>query len=169
MVRFFIFYFIFFSSCMRYNEYGIYRVGLSKFTITPNSDSRAYTIIDTNVVYRFVKDERVNISGAGIPRYYKFYSNGRVAEFHDRNINVKKESILDAKKGYMGFYNLQNNNFVIQFYNNNANASELFVQNIKATNDTLIMTYNGIENSSIKSFFIKEELPMFTKITKPDW
>lgn len=157
------------SSCIRLNEYKTYRVGLSKFTITPNTDNRAYTIIDTNVIYRFIKDVRIDISGSGIPRYYKFYSNGRVAEFYDRIVNLKTENILEAKKGYMGYYNLDKKNFIVQFYNRNANASELLSETLTMNNDTLIMTYNGIENSSIKSYFVKENIPNHIKITKPDW
>lgn len=159
-----------FSSCMRYNEYGTYRVGLSKFTITPNSDDRAYAIIDTNVIYRFVKDERINISGSGIPRYYKFYSNGRIAKFYDRTLNLKTENILEAKKGHMGYYNLDKKNIVVQFYNSNANASELTSETILIKNDTLISInkyYNP--DAEIKSFFIKENIPNYIRITKPDW
>lgn len=159
-----------FSSCMRYNEYGHYRVGLSKFTIIPNSDNRAYAIVDTNVIYRFVKDERINISGSGIPRYYKFYLNGRVAEFYDRTVNLKTENILDAKKGYMGYYSFDKENIIVQFYNSNANASELTTEAILIKNDTLISIkkyYNP--DAEIKSFFIKENIPKYIKITKPDW
>lgn len=171
MVRFLtiIFVILCFSSCMRYNEYGHYRVGLSKFTIKPNTNNLAYTIIDTTVIYRFVKDERTNISGSGIPRYYKFYSNGRVAEFYDRIVNLKTEKILEAKKSYMGYYNLDKKKFVVQFYNSNANASELLSETLNINQDTLILTYQGIENSSIKSFFIKENIPNYIRITKPDW
>jgi hypothetical protein len=154
---------------MRYNEYGHYRVGLSKFTITPNSDDRAYAIIDTNVIYRFVKDERINISGSGIPRYYKFYSNGRVAKFYDRTVNLKTENILEAKKGHMGYYNFDQKKIVVQFYNSNANVSELLSEILNINKDTLILTYHGIENSSIKSFFIKDNISKKIKITKPDW
>jgi len=154
---------------MRYNEYGHYRVGLSRFTIIPNTDNRAYAIIDTNVIYRFVKDERINISGSGIARYYKFYSNGRIAEFYDRIVNLKTENILEAKKAYMGYYKLVKNDIIVQFYNSNANASELTNQTIEVRNDTLIFNYRGVENSSIKSFFIKESIPNNVLITKPDW
>jgi hypothetical protein len=171
MVRFLtiIFVILCFNSCMRYNEYGHYRVGLSKFTIKPNSNNLAYKIIDTTVIYRFVKDERINISGSGIPRYYKFYSNGRVAEFYDRIVNLKTEKILEAKKGYMGYYNLDKKKFVVQFYNSNANASELLSETLNINQDTLILTYQGIENSSIKTYFIKENIPNYIRITKPDW
>lgn len=158
-----------FSSCIRYNEHGHSRVGLSKFTITPNSDDRAYAIVDTNVIYRFVKDERINITGSGIPRYYKFYSNGRVAEFYDRIVNLKTENTLEAKKGHMGYYGFKGKNIFVQFYNSNANASELFSESLTVNKDTLILTYQGIENSSIKSFFIKENIPNHIRITKPDW
>lgn len=158
-----------FCACMRYNEYGHYRVGLSRFTITPNSDNAAYTIIDTNVIYRFVKDERINISGSGNPRYYKFYSNGRIAEFYDIPANLKKEYVLEAKKGHMGYYQLNQSNIIVQFYNSNANASELLSQTLNLKGDTLIFNYRGVENSSIKSFFIKENIPNHVRITKPDW
>jgi hypothetical protein len=159
-----------FSSCMRYNEYGHYRVGLSRFTIIPNTDNRAYAIIDTNVIYRFVKDERINISGSGKPRYYKFYSNGRIAEFYDRIVNLKTDNILEAKKAQMGYYKLVKNDIVVQFYNSNANASELTNQTIEVRNDTLILInkyYNP--DAEIKSFFIKESIPNHVLITKPDW
>jgi len=172
MVRFLtsIFAILCFSSCIRYNQYGYYRVGLSRFTITPNSDNAAYTIIDTNVIYRFVKDERINISGSGIARYYKFYSNGRIAEFYDRIVNLKTENILEAKKAYMGYYKLVKNDIIVQFYNSNANASELTNQTIEVRNDTLILInkyYNP--DAEIKSFFIKENIPNHVLITKPDW
>lgn len=158
-----------FSSCMRYNEYGTYRVSLSRFTIKPNSNNLAYTIIDTTVIYRFIKDKRINMSGSGIPRYYKFYSNGRVAEFYERTINLKTDKILEAKKGHMGYYNLDEKKFVVQFYNSNANASELLSETLNINQDTLILTYQGIENSSIKSYFVKEKIPNYIRITKPDW
>jgi hypothetical protein len=154
---------------MRYNDYGTYRVGLSKFTIKPNSNNLAYKIIDTNVVYRFLRDERINISGSGTPRYYKFYSNGRIAEYYDYKVDLKKDSILEARKGYMGYYNFDEENIVIQFYNSNANASELSSETININKDTLIAIYQGKEQSSIKSFFIKEDIPKNIKITKPDW
>jgi len=172
MIRFLtsIFTILCFSSCMRYNEYGHYRVGLSRFTITPNSDNRAYAIIDTNVIYRFVKDERINISGSGNPRYYKFYSNGRIAEFYDRIVNLKTDNILEAKKAHMGYYKLVNNDIIVQFYNSNANASELTNQKIEVRNDTLILIskYNN-PDAEIKSFFIKENISNHVLITKPDW
>lgn len=159
-----------FSSCLRYNEFQHYRVGLSKFTIKPNSNSLAYKIIDTTVIYRFVKDERINISGSGIPRYYKFYSNGRIADFYDRNVNLKIENILEAKKSQMGYYNLDDKNFVVQFYNSNANASELTSETILIKNDTLISIKNYYNpDAEIKSYFIKENIPNYIKITKPDW
>lgn len=77
---------------MRNNEYGTYKVRLSKYTIKTNLNNFEYTIIDTNFVYRFVKDKRINISGLGVSTYYKFYSNGRVAEFYDGNVNFKTDN-----------------------------------------------------------------------------
>lgn len=157
------------TSCLRYNEYGYYRVGVSRFSITPNTNNIVYSIIDTNAIYKLYKEERVNASGSLIPRYYKFYPNGRIAKFYESNVNLKKDTILEAKKSYMGYYGFKGKNIFVQFYNSNANASELFSESLTVNKDTLILTYQGIENSSIKSFFIKENIPNHIRITKPDW
>jgi len=171
MVRFVIFAFIIvcFNSCMRYNDYGFYRVGLSKFSIKPNINDIVYSIIDTNAVYILHKEEMINVSGSMTPRYYKFYANGRIAEFYDSNVNLRIDIILEAKKGYMGYYNYDGKNIVVQFFNSNANASELNTQFFFVENDTLISLYKGVENSQIKSFFLKEPIAKHIRVTKPDW
>ncbi|QSB26511.1 hypothetical protein [Flavobacterium sp. CLA17] len=155
---------------MRHKEYGFYRVGFSKFTITPNSDDRAYAIIDTNVIYRLVREERINATGDFRARYYKFYSNGRIAEFYDRNVDLKKHGVLEAKKGYMGYYNYNGEDFIVQFYNSNANASELYSQILSIERDSLVLTKRNIElDAQVKSFYAKESIPKKIRITKPDW
>ena len=176
MVRFltFTFSFLCLNSCMRYNEYGTYRVGLSKFTIKPNSDDRAYTIIDTNVIYRLVKNEGTNQPIIG--EYYKFYSKGRVGKFNEQNVNLKTEKNLETKKGYMGYYNFDGRNFIVQFYNSNYNASELEKDILTVSKDTIILTKphflkkdDSIPYALTKFFLIKESIPKNIKITKPDW
>lgn len=84
-------------------------------------------------------------------------------------MNLKTENILEAKKGHMGYYSLNKKNIIVQFYNRNANAAELLSETLSINGDTLILTYHGIENSSIKSYFIKENIPNHIRITKPDW
>jgi hypothetical protein len=172
MVRFiFIFVIIFcFNSCMRHNDYGFYRVSLSKFTIKPNSNDMVYSIIDTNAVYVLYKEKRINISGSIMPKYYKFYCNGRIAKFYNANVNLKKDTIIEAKKGYMGYYNYDGKNITVQFYNNNVNSSELTTETFLVENDTIVSIKSYFKpNAEIKSFFIKEPIPKDIRVTKPDW
>ncbi|MDX6188494.1 hypothetical protein SGQ83_03960 [Flavobacterium sp. Fl-318] len=154
---------------MRHNDFGFYRVGLSKFTIRPNTNNEVYSIIDTNSVYILYKEEMTNVTGSMISKYCKFYNHGRIAEFYDRNVNLKIDTILEARKGYMGYYNYDGENIIVQFYNSNANSSELNTVKFSVENDTLISLYRGIENSQIKSFFIKKRIPKNIRVTKPDW
>lgn len=172
MVRFipFAFILICFNSCMKYNNYGVYRVGLSKFTITPNTNDLVYSVIDTNSLYILYKEKRINVSGSMRPKYFKFYTNGRVAEFYNLNINIQKDSILEARKGYMGYYNFDGKDLIVQFYNNNANSSELSTEFLFIQHDTMFSVkryYNP--NAEIQSFFLKEIIPKNVKVTRPDW
>lgn len=159
-----------FNSCMRHNDYGFYRVGLSKFTIKPNSNDMVYSIIDTNAIYVLYKEKRINISGVMIPKYCKFYPNGRIAKFYDIDVNLKKDTILEAKKGYMGYYNYHGKNIIVQFYNSNANSSELTTETFLVENDTMVSIKSYFKpNAEIKSFFFKEPIPKHIRVTKPDW
>jgi hypothetical protein len=169
MKVFFFFICLLLVSCVAQNEFGIHRYSKSKYKIEANTNDEAYSIIDTNSIYKFIKDKRINISQGSLhPFYYKFYSNGRIAWFDSYLIDFKKDPTLEAKKAHMGFYNFNGKDFIVQFYNSNMNAAELTNEILSVQNDTMILT-KTYTDAEIKSYFLKEIIPKNVNITKPDW
>ena len=158
-----------FNSCIRTNEHGYSRVSPSKFDITPNTDNSIYSIIDTNSVYRLVKKEFINATGMQECGYYKFYSNGKVGYYYCFEEDFIKTNILDPKKGHMGYYYFDGKKIIAQFHYNPWHGSRIQTDSIEIRKDSLIKIHRGVENSEIKSFYIKKSIPKNVKRIEPDW
>lgn len=98
----FIHLFIYLSCSPLKNEFNKERFKISRFTIKPSENLDLYKIIDTSSIYiltNIYNDGNLKIN---IPQGLKFYKNGRVGNFRDLDLKLRKP--LNPKKAEMGFY-----------------------------------------------------------------
>jgi len=167
-------FFITFNSCVKINEYGYarFRFTRSKLNTIPNDTSKVvYNIIDTNSIYKLIKIEYIKASGMQKCEYYKFYSNGKIGEFHCFEQDFTKSLVLEPKKGYMGFYYFEKDHkkIIVKFLYSNWHGNRIQTDTIEIKKDSLIKIHNGKEKSKIISIYVKEPIPENVKIIPPDW
>jgi|SRR6478672_1395183 len=161
------------SSCSHKNEFGLRRNNSSVRRIEPNTDDRAYSVIDTAALYQLLstRDKINNQIDAEIakgiqqnPRYLKFYAHGRVGEF--THIDFNTIATFNPKKAASYLYQYKNNELIVQIYFRHPECGECFIkqkvdkvseETIELSNDQYIDTYK------------KVPIPKNYLIFKPDW
>ena len=160
-------------SCSSTNDFGQRRIGFHYEKIKPNSDPKAYSIIDTSKVYRYLKiqstitpnnDSIMNENLRANPTYLKFYENGRVGEF--RNADLNNIHDFNPQKAESHLYRLKKDKFIIQNYFKHPQCGECFTRGTlkKISNDTIVI----ISEDYIRTY-IKKDIPKSYLKYIPDW
>jgi len=134
-------------SCSHYNEYGRKRVNFNLERIKPNSDPKAFTIIDTTKLYKkvaMVTPENIRPEFAKVRlEYLKFYNNGRVGKFDSIDFDIIES--FNPKNAESYLYQYKNNELVVQIYFTHVQCGQCFIKERlkKVSNDTIQLLSDG--------------------------
>ncbi len=164
---------ILFYSCSHLNEFGARRNSFSFEKIKPKVSDEVFKIIDTTKLYKVEYAEHINDTIVRLESeknyktnqtYLKFYSNGRVGEF--RNVDLNNPETLNPKRAESFLYSFKKGKLIMQVYFKHPQCGECFVKKeIIKTSENQIVAING----DFKYTFTKIDIPENYLTYKPDW
>ncbi len=148
------------------NEYGNYRVPISRFSIQPNSNDSVYQLIDTSSIYmqiggidrETIKDSSGNNSlSSGKDNTILFYKNGRLGWFGQ--VDLKDVNSFEPKRANMGIYNYGKKGFFASLISHSVQAGVFQVRYpISVKGDTLFLGDDQYKDRYLKRKFPKNLL-----------
>lgn len=158
---------IFFSSCARKNDFGVYRVPKINFGIKNCVDDAVYHKVDTAAIYissyKSLDTTKILYNG------FKFYSKNRIGFFNI--ISLDNNELLNPKYAMMGYYSTCDDVNKIRLGRYWVQAGVIIDRsefNIKA--DTLIVyKKDKSKGDFMTGKFLKQKLSSDQLVYKPDW
>jgi hypothetical protein len=175
--------FVLVLSCVTYNKtkFGKVRLNINEFHINPNNnDINVYKIIDTNSIYKLVKlyelhwetNKRIKVIDLKnwAHNYYKFYKNGRFAQFLIHKDTLISKNSFNIEKAEMGYYQFKNNELIIEGFITHVNGDFFMKEKIVLKQDTLCRTSVPPKNGGFEDLYIVDKsIPNEWLKAQPNW